>query len=130
MELRFATLLMMVIVLMLVSTTLLLLLIVLRLAALVLLLGGSCLILLVLGLALLLLGLLLLLLLLRLGLRSTTVVGALLSRLVGVLSMFLSLLNEGFEVHLLLFIIIIIAIVGQDVINIIFIFREILLVVV
>lgn len=130
MELRFATLLMMVIVLMLVSTTLLLLLIVLRLAALVLLLGGSCLILLVLGLALLLLGLLLLLLLLRLGLRRTTVVGALLSRLVGVLSMFLSLLNEGFEVHLLLFIIIIIAIVGQDVINIIFIFREILLVVV
>ena len=120
-----------VIVLMLVSTSLLLLLIVLRLAALVLLLGGSCLILLVLGLALLLLlGLLLLLLLLRLGLRSTTVVGALLSRLVGVLSMFLSLLNEGFEVHLLLFIVIIIAIVGQDVINIIFIFREILLVVV
>ncbi len=70
----------------------------------------------------------LLLLLLRLGMRSTTVVGALLSRLVGVLSMFLSLLDEVFEVHPLLFIVIIIAIVGQDVINIIFIFKEILVV--
>lgn len=126
MELRFATLLMMVVVLMLVPATLFLLLLVLRLATLVLLLGSS-LILLVLGLALLLL-LGLLLLLLRLGLRSTTVVGALMSRLIGVLSMFLSLLNEGFEVHLLLFIVFIIAIVGQDVINIIFIFREILVV--
>ena len=66
-----------------------------RLAPLVLLLLGFPLILL-LGLALLLLGLLLLLLLLRLGLRSTIIVRALLSRLVGVLPLLLGLLNEGF----------------------------------
>ena len=129
-EVRLATLLVIVIVLMLVAATLLLLLLVLRLAPLVLLLLGFPLILL-LGLALLLLlGLLLLLLLLRLSLRSTTVVRALLSRLVGVLSLLLGLLNEGFEVHLLVIIILIIAIIGKNVINIFFIFREILLVII